>query len=57
MDDFVRLGELVRVLERVVANECFHPQEGGWECGNCPYVTACQSWHRERGRTFVRLAA
>ncbi|MDX9981124.1 MAG: PD-(D/E)XK nuclease family protein [Lentisphaeria bacterium] len=57
MDDFVRLGELVRVLERVVANECFHPQEGGWECNGCPYTTACTSWHRERARTFVRLAA
>jgi hypothetical protein len=27
-EDFVRLGELVRVLERVVASECFHPHDG-----------------------------
>jgi len=56
-EDFVRLGELVRVLERVVANECFHPRDGGWECANCSYATACKGWHRERGRSFVRLAA
>jgi CRISPR/Cas system-associated exonuclease Cas4 (RecB family) len=54
-EDFVRLGELVRVLERIVANECFLPQEGGWECANCPYSSACKSWHRERGRTFVKI--
>jgi len=43
-EDFVRLGELVRVLERIVANECYHPQEGGWECANCPYAMACRDW-------------
>ena len=53
-EDFVRLGELVRVLERVVASECFHPHDGGWECANCPYATACKGWHRERGRRSVR---
>jgi len=53
-EDFVRLGELVRVLERIVANECFHPRDGGWECANCPYATACKGWHRERARTFAR---
>ena len=53
-EDFVRLGELVRVLERIVANECFHPQEGGWECANCPYANACKGWHRERARTSVQ---
>jgi len=56
-EDFVRLGELVRVLERVVAAECFHPRDGGWECANCPYGTVCKAWHRERARSFVRLAA
>ncbi len=50
MNDFVRLGELVGVLERMVANECFHPREGGWECNGCPYTTACRSWHRFRYR-------
>jgi CRISPR/Cas system-associated exonuclease Cas4 (RecB family) len=54
-EDFVRLGELVRVLERIVANECFVPQEGGWECANCPYATACRAWHRERARRSVRI--
>jgi len=54
-EDFVRLGELVRVLERIVANECFLPQEGGWECTNCAYATACKAWHRERARSHVGM--
>ena len=54
-EDFVRLGELVRVLERIVANECFHPQEGGWQCVNCPYAMACKVWHRERARSHVGM--
>ncbi|MBT3291102.1 MAG: PD-(D/E)XK nuclease family protein [Victivallales bacterium] len=52
-DDFVRLGELVRVLERIVTNECFLPQTGSWECANCPCASACESWHRERARIFA----
>jgi len=40
--DFVRLGELVRVLERGVANECFLPRRGSWECASCSYGTVCQ---------------
>jgi Holliday junction resolvase-like predicted endonuclease len=54
-EDFVRLGELVRVLERIVANECFVPQEGGWECANCRYATSCKTWHRERARSHVGI--
>ena len=54
-EDFVRLAELVRVLERVVANECFHPQDGGWECANCPHATACKGWHKARSRVSIAL--
>lgn len=51
-ENFARLGELVRVLERTVAHECFYPSDSSWECRNCPYGLACQSWHRERARSF-----
>jgi Holliday junction resolvase-like predicted endonuclease len=40
-EDFARLGELVRVLERIVANDCFLPRTGSWECANCPYGHIC----------------
>jgi len=53
--DFVRLGELVRVLERVVAHECFLPRDGGWECANCPYGTACKRWHKAKVKTFTTI--
>jgi CRISPR/Cas system-associated exonuclease Cas4 (RecB family) len=54
-ENFTQLGELVRVLERIIANDCFLPRHGSWECGSCPYATACKGWHRERGRTFVKI--
>jgi Holliday junction resolvase-like predicted endonuclease len=53
-DDFAQLGKLVRVLERIVANKCFLPRNGSWECANCPYADACKGWYRERGRRSVR---
>ena len=51
-EDFARLGQLVRVLERTVAHECFYPTDSSWECKNCPYGLACQAWHRDRARSF-----
>jgi hypothetical protein len=42
--DFTGLGETVRVLERIVATDCFLPRKGSWECGNCPYAGACKGW-------------
>ena len=56
-EDFARLGELVRVLERIVANECFLPADASWQCRNCPYSLACQSWHRDRARSVVHIGA
>ena len=53
-EDFARVGELVRILERIVANDCRLPRRGSWECANCPYAKACKAWHRERAWTFVR---
>jgi Holliday junction resolvase-like predicted endonuclease len=54
-EDFTQLGELVRVLERIVANDCFLPRTGSWECTNCPYASACRDWHRHRARKCVRV--
>jgi putative RecB family exonuclease len=42
--DFAQLGETARVLERIVANDCFLPRQGSWECANCPYAGACKGW-------------
>jgi Holliday junction resolvase-like predicted endonuclease len=44
-EDFSQVGELVRVLERIVPNDCFLPRRGSWECANCPYAVACSGWH------------
>jgi len=53
--DFIRLAERVRVLERIVENDCFQPDDQSWECKDCPYSLECQSWQRERARTHVHF--
>jgi hypothetical protein len=35
-----QVGRL-RILERIVANDCFLPRRGSWECANCAYAHAC----------------
>jgi hypothetical protein len=44
--DFTQLDEPVRVLERIVANECFLPRTGSWECANWAYRTTCGNRHQ-----------
>ena len=53
-DDFIRLGEIVRVLERRINSEAFLPDNSSNDCANCPYPSACRSWHHVRnGRVFT----
>jgi Holliday junction resolvase-like predicted endonuclease len=40
-NDFTQLGEAVRILERIVANDCYLPRRGSWECVNCPHSITC----------------
>jgi hypothetical protein len=54
-EDYAQLGELVRVLERIVANDCFLPRRGSWECLNCPYAGGCNDWHLASGRNAVQV--
>jgi len=58
-DDFMRLGETVRVLERMIQAEAFFPDEQGMDCGNCPYTQECRRWHREYvyRKVFLKEAA
>ena len=52
---FDRLVHMVVALERLIQAEAFTPQDGSWECRDCPYSLACQSWHRERASTQVHF--
>ncbi len=56
-DDFVRLAEYARLAESMIMAEHFAPSEQGFYCGNCPHQDACKTWHRDRARTTVRMAA
>jgi len=55
-DDFNRLAELVRVVERAIAHDVFHPMHGGYACKDCPHSSACANWHRNQAR-YLPLAA
>ena len=55
-DDFHRLVEIVKVIERAVQEDVFLPQPG-FMCGSCQYSNACKAWHRERAKVSVRMAA
>ena len=57
MDDFYRLAELVKVVERAIANDLFFPMTGGYACKDCPHSRACANWHRNRSRTLFTQAA
>jgi putative RecB family exonuclease len=52
-NDFTQLGDTVRVLERIAANECFLPRRGSWECTNCPYTGACKQWQQREATWAV----
>jgi putative RecB family exonuclease len=56
-DDFLRLVELAKLAESMIAAEHFAPSEQGFFCSGCPHQAACLNWHIERARVSVRLAA
>ena len=56
-DQFLRLIELVKTIDSMIAAEHFLPNEGSFYCGGCPHQAACAEWHRDRARKCVRMAA
>ncbi len=57
LDDFYRMVELVKLVERAIQAELFLPSEQGFYCGGCPHQEACKAWHRKASRVSVRMAA
>ncbi len=56
-DDFIRLAEMAKLAESMIAAGHFYPGEQGYFCSGCPHQEACKVWHIERARTTVGLAA
>jgi CRISPR/Cas system-associated exonuclease Cas4 (RecB family) len=50
VDQMNRMVELVKMAESMIAAEHFYPNQEGMFCKNCPFQTACKSWHRDRMR-------
>ena len=57
-DDFQRLSQLIRTVERAVKAEAFLPNETGFFCNGCQFASACKSWHKNQARTIsIPIAA
>ena len=56
-DQFLRMVELVKQAERMIAAEHFLPNETSYYCAGCPFQEPCRAWHRARRRTSVRPKA
>jgi len=57
-DDFQRLSQLIRTVERAVKAEVFLPNDSGYFCNGCQYACVCKSWHRNQARTIsIPIAA
>lgn len=57
LSDFLRLVEMAKLAQSMIAAEHFAPNEQGFYCGGCPHQEACRTWHVERSRTVVPVAA
>ena len=57
VDQFHRMVELVKMVERMIAAEHFLPSEQSFYCAGCPHQAACRTWHRQAARVSVRMAA
>jgi Holliday junction resolvase-like predicted endonuclease len=49
-NDFLRLSQLVRTVEKAVAAEVFLPNEQGFYCNGCQFASACKAWHKKQAR-------
>jgi Holliday junction resolvase-like predicted endonuclease len=56
-NDFLRLVELAKLAESMIAAEHFAPSEQGFYCAGCPHQAACKAWHIERSKVTVGMAA
>ena len=56
-DDFLRFVEMAKLAEKMIAAEHFAPSEQGFYCGGCPHKEACRTWHVDRSRTVLNMAA
>jgi hypothetical protein len=56
-DQFLRMVELVKAVDAMIAAGHFLPNEGSFYCGGCPHQAACKAWHRGRAQVSVQMAA
>ena len=55
-DDFDRMVEVIRSVDRAIKAEAFMPNDGCFACGDCQFASACKRWAMDRTR-LISLAA
>lgn len=59
-EDFGRLGDLVRTIDRIVDAGAYYPVESPMNCSSCQYRAPCKSWRggspTTNGREMPRLS-
>ena len=55
-DDFDRMVEKIRAVDRAAKAEAFIPNDGCFACADCPFAGACKRWVQDRTK-LISLAA
>ncbi len=52
-DAFARFEAIAIAVERAVNAGIFLPAETSYFCGDCPYASKCQQWHRQQSKEIL----
>jgi len=55
-DDFNRMVEIIRSVDRAIKAEAFMPNDGCFACGDCQFAGACKRWVQDSTK-LISLAA
>ncbi len=56
-EDFDRMVEVIRMVERAIKAEAFMPNDGCFACGDCQFAGACKRWVQDSQVVSIRMAA
>ena len=55
--DFLRFTELVKIADRIVAENLYYPNETSFSCSGCQYAKACKNSHLQHELLIKTVAA
>ncbi len=52
-DNFKRLTHMIQLMDKMVRQEHFCPNEQSFYCNGCPFSDACKAWHRSQHKVIT----